>query len=296
MKNILILIFTFLLFTSCSKNQKKLKSIFETQNDTIVRVRHFDKEGRLTFDKTTQIIADWNNELMTWMTANYYKYGRKSTAYYAHSNSILFKTIYDYDYLGNLRDTFSIYPTRPKVRLRNHYKEIYSFNSSNQIKEFIEKKLPKEIVYSKTTEAESEHEYFYSEQTSTNGILTKQFWSVFDSVKYVSTIEKYDTRNNLIYEYHNQITKEYKYDNNNLLIEEIKKYSSNGGFQKKVFSYTNGKLIKTHLYHDQNLGFIYEYYYKDTLLIKRINKRITNSYGFANRKRKEVIEYKYEYY
>ena len=80
------------------------------------------------------------------------------------------------------------------------------------------------------------------------------------------------------------------------MIEEIEKYSSSDGFQKKVFSYTNGKLMKTHFYHDQNLGFIYEYYYKDTLLIKKINKRITNSYGFANRKRKEVIEYKYEYY
>jgi hypothetical protein len=38
------------------KGQKLLKSMYKTENDTIVGIQIFDKEGNLRFDRTTQTI------------------------------------------------------------------------------------------------------------------------------------------------------------------------------------------------------------------------------------------------
>ena len=82
MNKTLILLLTILIFTSCDVKTKALKSEIQTHNDTIVGVKKYDKKGKLIFNKTTQIIEDWNNDLMSWITADFYSDGKKTYSYY----------------------------------------------------------------------------------------------------------------------------------------------------------------------------------------------------------------------
>lgn len=281
--------------------KKTLKSEIQTQNDTIVGVKNYDKKGRIIFNKTTQIIEDWNNDLMTWITADFYSNDKKIYSYYAHSNLTLNKTIYDYDSENNLRETYTISVPKPTDRKRNPYKEIYAINSSDSLKNYIESRLVNLDTLRKTFDSKQEKDKFYLTYKDKNGYSTKEFWTIIDSIEISKTIEKYNDENLLISSYkrtrYNEGIDSYKYNENGQLIEEIEKYDiDNDGFQKKVHNYNKDKLIKTLFYHDNNLAFTYEYIYEDTLLVRKINKRITNSKGFSNRKREELIEYEYRYY
>lgn len=280
---------------------KALKSEIQTQNDTIVGVKNYDKKGKLIFNKTTQIIEDRNNDLMSWITADFYSDGKKIYSYYAHSNLTLKKTIYDYDSENNLRETYTVSVPKPKDRKRNPYKEIYAINSSDSLKNYIESRIIILDTLRKTVDSKREKDKFYLTYKDKNGYSTKEFWTIIDSMEISKTIEKYNDENLLISSYkktsYNERIDSYKYNEKGQLIEEIEKYDiDSDGFQRKVHNYSKDKLIKTLFYHDNNLAFTYEYIYEDTLLVRKINKRITNSKGFSNRKREEIIDYEYRYY
>ena len=301
MNKTIILVLIILIFTSCNKETKILKSEIRTQNDTIVGVKNYDRKGKLTFNKTTQIIENWNNDLMSWMTAKIYSNNELVYNYYAHSNLTLNKTIYDYDSENNLRETYTISVPRPKKKKRNHYKEIYKINNSDSLKKYIDSHLVILDTLRKTVNSKKKKEKFYLNFKNKDGNLTKEFWTIIDSMEISKTIEKYNVQNLLISEYkrtrYNEGINNFKYNENGQLIEEIEKYDiKSDGFQRKVHNYEKGKLTKTFFYHDNNLAFTYEYIYKDTLLIRQINKRITNSKSFSNRKKEEIIDYEYSYY
>jgi hypothetical protein len=280
---------------------KILKSEIQTQNDTIVGVKNYDQKGRLVFNKTTQIIEDWNNDLMSWMTAEIYSNDKIVYSYYAHSNLTLNKTIYDYDSENNLRETYTVSVPKPTKRERNLYKEIYKINSSDSLKNYVDSRLVNLDTLRKTVDLKREKDKFYLTYKDKDGNLTKEFWTIIDSMEVSKTIEKYNEENLLISAYkktsYNEGIDYFKYNGDGQLIEEIEKYDiESDGFQRKVHNYNKDKLIKTLYYHDNDLAFTYEYIYEDTLLVRQINKRITNSKGFANRKREEIIDYEYRYY
>ncbi|WP_396591403.1 hypothetical protein [Allomuricauda sp. R78024] len=290
-----------LIFTSCDVENKTLKSEIQTQNDTIVGLKNYDNKGRLTFNKTTQIIEDWNNDLMTWITAEFYSNDKKTSSYYAHSNYTLNKTIYDYDSENNLRETYTVSVPKPKTRTRNIYKEIYRINNSDSLKSYIDSRLRNSDTLSKVIDLERKKEKFYRSYKDDKGYLTKELWTIIDSLQISKTVEKYNEDNLLISDYtktrFNEGIHTFMYNENGQLIEEIEKYDiKNDDFQRKVHNYNDSRLIKTLFYHNNDLAFTYEYIYKDTLLMRKINTRITNAKGFANRKREEVIEYEYLYY
>lgn len=289
------------LIVSCDEKQGELKSEIKTQNDTIVGVKIYNPKGHLIFDKTTQIIEDWDNDLMTWMTANFYAGNKVVTKYYAHSNLTLNKTIFDYDPDNKLRETYTVSVTKPEIRERNPYKEIYSINNPDSLKKYIEERLTANDTLSKKNKKEKESEKFFTTYRDDNGLLTKEFWTLIDSAEILKKVEKYDGNNNLISSYtksqYNENLNEYKYDKQGNLIEEIETRDlDEGRFQRKEHIYDNDNLVKTNFYHGNDLAFIYGYQYQDTLLIREIKTRITNAKAFANRKEREVIEYKYEYY
>ncbi|WP_405567145.1 hypothetical protein [Polaribacter sp. Asnod6-C07] len=297
----IFLVLIILIFASCNEKKKILKSEIAKQNDTIVGVKNYDRKGRLTFNKTTQIIENWNNDLMSWMTAKIYSNNRIIFRYYAHSNLTLNKTIYDYDKENNLRENYTLSVPRPENKERNHYREIYGINSSDSLKKYIDSRLVILDTLRKTVNSKRKKEKFYLNYKDKDGNLTKEFWTIIDSIEISKTIEKYNNQNLLISEYkrtrYNEGINNFKYNENGQLIEELEKYDiESDGFQRKVHNYDNDKLIKTFFYHDNDLAFTYEYLYKDTLLIRQINKRITNSKAFSNRKKEEIIDYEYSYY
>lgn len=300
MQKITLLLLIIFILASCEEQNPKLKSVKQIQNDTIVGLKLYDKNGRITFDKTTQIIEDWNNDLMTWISADFYSNDKKIISFYAHSNLTLNKTVYDYDAENNLRETYTVSVIKPKIRERNLYKEIYSINNPDTLRKFIENKLTKTDTLFKTIDFQKETEKFYISKTDESGILTKEFGIVIDSFQTSKTIEKYKN-NKLISSYHksayNENLDEFKYDEKGNLIEEIENWDlNNSRFQKKVHIYDKGNLVKTNFYHDKELAFTYEYEYEDTLLIKEIKTRLTKARSFKNRKKKEIIEYEYKYY
>jgi hypothetical protein len=298
---IIFLIFIILIFASCNEKTKILKSEIRNQNDTIVGVKNYDRKGRLTFIKTTQIIENWNNDLMSWMTAKIYSNNKIVFSYYAHSNLTLNKTIYDYDSENNLRETYTLSVPRPENKERNHYREIYGINSSDSLKKYIDSRLVNLDTLRKTVNLKRKKDKFYLNYKDKDGNLTKEFWTIIDSIEISKTIEKYNEFNLLISEYtrtrYNEGINKFKYNENGQLIEKIEKYDiESNGFQRKVYAYNKDKLTKTFFYHDNDLAFTYENLYKDTLLIRQINKRITNSKVFSNRKKEEIINYQYSYY
>ncbi len=96
---------------------------------------------------------------------------------------------------------------------------------------------------------------------------------------------------------YNKGYKEFNYNSNGELIEEIDFWDiEDNNYQRYEHKYKNGLIEKTLFYHDTSLAYIYEYFYKDTLLKKEIKTRITEAEHFRERKKEEIIEYHYEYF
>ena len=300
MKNSLLIIL-FILAVSCATNkpsQKQIKSIKAYQDSINVSVEMYDKYNRLVFDKTSQIIDNWNGELLTWMTAVIYDGNKKAQEYYAHSNHILRETVFEYSTDGKLRGEYSrSYNFRNGKR--NPFGAIHEFTTPDSLISYVQRTIPDSIKF--TSISESFIEYFETYSDS-SGLVVKKFVTLeADSSLVEQIIQKYDQSGNLVSIRTDTPTNsdivEYKYDSSGRLDEEIEKYDLvNDRIQRKVYLYEDEDYIKELFYHGEDLAFTYEYFYEDSLLVKKITNRITNATGFKNRPRKEVIEYVYEFY
>jgi len=289
-----------ILFSSCS-DKKGLKSVYGLQNDTIVSIKNYDRNGRLIFDRTTQLIERWDDGLMTWMTAIEFEGDKKLYQYYAHSNSGLRITLYDYHKNGELINEYSKFFSSSNKDGRNPFAEIYGIESRDTLKTYLLRTIPDSIPFSNNHRASKESTEFYKSYTDSLGHLVKEFWTIIDSSETRRTIKKYDAKGNLIYKYNksrwDEGIEKFQYNSNGELIEELEIWDPDKNkFQKKEHFYSDGLLQKTLFYHDTALAFKYEYFYKDTLLDKEIKTRVTEAEHFKDRKKIETIEYRYEYF
>lgn len=303
MRQIQTIISTFtliILFSSCS-DKKKVKSVYGLQNDTIVSINKFDREGRLIFDRTTQIIESWNNGLMTWMTAKEFEGNKPTYEYYAHSNSGLRITFYDYDENGELINEYSKFFDSSNKKGRNPFAEIYQIETRESLKSYLINTIPDSILFSNYLEAKSENTEYFKSFTDSLGRKVKEYWTIVDSTETRRTIKKFDEKGNLIYRYYktqwDEGIEKFQYNSNGELIEELEIWDPDRNrFQKKEHLYSNGLIQKTLFYHDTALAYKYEYFYKDTLLEREIKTRVTEAEHFKDRKKTETIEYRYEYF
>ena len=296
-----LFIFLFVLAVSCATNKpydKQIKSIKGYQDSINVSVELFDEYNRIVFEKTSQIIDDWDGELLTWMTANIYDGNRKTHEYYAHSNHILRETVFDYYPDGTLQGEY--YKTYDgTIGVRNEFGTIHSFTSPDSLINYIKRTIPESIKLKSTSE--SYLEYFDS-YIDSSGLIVKEYLKLeMDSSLIEKEVMKYDGNENLVFYRTDSPTNsdiiEYKYDSSGKIEEEIETYDLvDNRIQRKVYLYEDKDYIKELFYHGENLAFTYEYFYQDSLLIKKVTNRITDATGFKNRPRKEVIEYVYEFF
>lgn len=289
-----------ILFSSCSE-KKELKSVYGLQSDTIVSIRKYDREGRLIFDRTTQIIESWNNGLMTWMTATEFKGNKPTYEYYAHSNSGLRITLYDYDENRELVTEYSKFFSSSNRKGQNPFREIYKIESCDSLKSYLQNTIPDSIPFSNHHKANSESADYFKSYSDSLGHIVKEYWTIVDSIETRRTIKKFDEKGNLIYKYYktkwDEGIEKFQYNSIGELIEELEIWDPDKNrFQKKEHFYSDGLLQKTLFYHDSALALKYEYFYKDTLLDKEIKTRVTESEHFKDRKKTETIEYRYEYF
>ena len=298
---VLILTLTLItLFSSCS-DKKGLKSVYGLQNDTIVSIKNYDRDGRVIFDRTTQIIESWDNGLITWMTATEFDGNKPLYQYYAHSNSGLRITFYDYDINGELNNEYSKFFSSSNRDGRNPFEEIYEIESRDSLKAYLQETIPDSIPFSNKHRASKESTEFYKSYTDSLGHLVKEYWTIIDSSETRRTVKKYDANGNLIYKFNktrwDEGVEKFQYNSNGELIEELEIWDpEKNKFQKKEHFYSDGLLQKTLFYHDTALAFTYEYFYNDTLLDKEIKTRVTEAEHFRDRKKTETIEYRYEYF
>lgn len=300
MKNSLFILL-FVLAVSCATNKpydKQIKSIKGYQDSINVSVELFDEYNRIVFEKTSQIIADWDGELLTWMTANVYEGDRKTHEYYAHSNHILRETVFDYYPSGKLqREYYRTYDGA--IGVRNEFGAIHSFTSQDSLINYIKQEIPDSIKFRSTSKSYLE---YFDTYTDTSGLLVKEYLTLeMDSSLIEKEIMKYDVNGNLVFYRTDSPTNsdiiEYKYNSSGKIEEEIETYDLvDNRIQRKVYLYEDKDYIKELFYHGENLAFTYEYFYQDSLLIKKVTNRITDATGFKNRPRKEVIEYVYEFF
>lgn len=299
-KTILLTLYLFFLFFSCSKNEE-LKSVYGLQKDVIVSIKKYDRKGRLIFDRQTQIIEDWNNEHLTWITAKEFISDKLSFEYYAHSNTGLNIKYYDYGKNGKLLNEYSKHYDSSNREGRNPFAEIYKIETLDSLKYYLHQIISDSIGFSKYYKANPESTEFFNTFIDSIGQINKEYWTIIDSSESKRKIEKYDDKGNLIYKsyrnYWNSIIEEYKYNSYGKLIEEIEFSPPNKNrYQRKKHIYSDGLLQKTLFYHDTSLAFKYEYFYDDLLLNKEIRTRVTESEHFKNRRKIDSIEYKYEYF
>lgn len=289
-----------ILFFSCSKN-KKLKSVYGLQNDTIVSIKNYDSDGRAIFDRTTQIIKDRNNRLMTWMTAKEFKDDRLIYEYYAHSNSGLRITLYDYDKNGELINEYSKFFSSSSKTGQNPFAEIYRIETRDSLKSYLQNTIPDSIPFSNHQKSTVENTKYLKSFTDSLGYKVKEYWTISRGIEIRRTIEKFNEKGALVYRYYktqwDEGIEKFDYDSNSKLIEELEIWDpANNQFQKKEHFYSNGLLQKTLFYHDTALAFKYEYFYNDTILDKEIQTRVTEAENFKDRKKIETIKYRYEYF
>lgn len=300
MKNSLFIIL-FVLAVSCAtikSSQKQIKSIKGFQDSINVSVEIYDEYNRLVFDKTSQIIENWNGELLTWMIANIYDGNKKTHEYYAHSNHIFRETVFDYSTNGELRGEYSR-SFNLRNGKRNPFGEIHDFSAPDSLISYVQRTIPDSIKFSSISESFIEYFDTYSDSS---GLVVKEYVTLeADSSLVKQIIEKYNQSGNLVSiktdTPNSSDIVEYKYDITGRLDEEIEKYDLvNDRIQRKVYLYEDKDYIKELFYHGEDLAFTYEYFYEDFLLVKKVTNRITNATGFKNRPRKEVIEYVYKFY
>ena len=303
MKPIATLISTLMLiilFSSCSKD-KKLKSVYGFQNDTIVSIKNYDREERLIFDRTTQIIENWDGKLLTWITAIEFEGSKPLYQYYAHSSAGLSITLYDYDDNGELINEYSKFYNTPNKGGGNPFAAIYEIESIEALKTYLLRAIPDSIPFSNNLGFRRESDEFYKSSKDSNGHLVKEYWTIEDGIETSRMTKRYDASGKLIFKYDKtrwieEINK-FQYNSNGELIEELKIWNPDKNrFQRKEYFYSNELLQKTLYYHDTALAFTYEYFYKDTLLQKEIKTRITETERFKDRRKIETIEYRYEYF
>lgn len=287
-------------FSSCSW-KKDLKSVYGLQNDTIVSIKNYDREGRIIFDRTTQIIESWDNELLTWITAKEYAGNKQTHEYYAHSNTGLRITVYDYDENGSLKNNYSKFYSSSNRPERNPFAEIYHIKNLDSLKAYLLKTIPDSIPFSNNEKASRGSTEFYKSFTDPHGNLVKEFWTIVDSFETKRTIKKYNGEEKLIYKYNKarwgERIEKFQYNSSGELTDELEIWNPvENRFQRKKHFYSNGLLEKTLFYHDTSLAFKYDYVYDDTLLVKETKTRITESEHFNDRKKIETIEYRYEYF
>lgn len=299
-KKIILTLNLFFLFFSCSKNEG-LKSVYGLQKDVIVSIKTYDRKGRIIFNRKTQIIEDWNNEHLTWVTAKEFIADKLTFEYYAHSNTGLKIRYYDYGKNGKLLNEYSKYYDSSNREGRNPFSEIYEIETLESLKSYLHQIISDSIGFSKYYKASPESTEFFNIFTDSIGYINKEYWTIIDSLEAKRKLEKYDVKGNLIYKsyknYWNSTIEEYKYNSYGEIIEEIEYSPPNKNkYQRKEHFYSNGLLQKTLYYHDTSLAFQYEYFYDDLLLNKEIRRRVTESEHFKNRRKIDSIEYKYEYF
>jgi hypothetical protein len=278
-----------------------LKSVYGTQNDTIVSIKTYDQKGRLIFDRTTQIIEDWNNGLLTWMTAKEYQDDRLIFEYYAHSNLVLRIKVYDYDPNGVFRDTYVKFHSASSIEGRNPFADIYQIETFDSLKSFLLHIIPDSTPFAKHIDYTPEHVNYFRSSIDSTGLNVNEYWTIEGGSNTKTKVEKYDTNDRLVYSYHkdrwNEGVTHFKYDSLGHRIEELEIYDiRDHSFQKKEHVYIDGLLHKTFFYHDTSLAFTFEYIYQDTLLIREVHTRITEAEHFKNRSKSKSIDYKYIYF
>ena len=289
-----------IIFSSCS-DKNGLKSVYGLENDTIVSIQNYDRNGRLVFDRTTQIIESWDYALMTWMTGFEFEGNKQTYEYYAHSNTGIRIRFYDYDENGELTKEYWRYFSSSNRDGRNPFAEICEIENRDSLKAYLLRTIPDSIPFLNNHRARKESTDFYESYTDSLGHLVKEYWTIIDGSETRRTIEKYDSNRNLIYKYYktrwDEGIEKFQYNSNGELIEELEIWDpEKNKFQKKEHFYSDGLLRKTLFYHDTALAFTYEYFYKDTLLDVEIKTRVTEAEHFKNRKKTEKIEYRYEYF
>jgi len=300
-----IVILSFLTF-SCSEKKdsvesKNLKSVYGLQNDTIVRIKKYDLDGRLIFERTTQIIESWDNERMTWMTGIEFESNKQTFEYYAHSNSGLRMTLFDYHQDGELKGKYTKSYSSSNRKGRNPFEEIYNIETRDSLKSYLQSTIPDSILFSNHHREKLESTEYFTSYTDSIGHRVKEYWTVVDSSVTRRTIKKFDINGNLVYRYYktqwDEGIEKFQYNSIGELIEELENWDlENNRFQKKEHFYSNGLLQKTLFYHDTALAFRFEYIYNDTLLDKEIKTRVTEAEHFRNRKKIETTVYRYEYF
>lgn len=300
-----ITILVFLNFSCSEKKEnekiKQLKSVYGLQNDTIVSIKKYDRQGRQIFDRTTQIIGDWNNDLMSWMTAYEFENGRLKYEYYAHSNSGLRIKSYDYDQNGNLRNEYVKELDPSQKSGRNPYSEIYQIETVDSLVSYLTTSMPDSVAFKKKNRSTKESTDVNKTYRDSQNLHVHEYWTLEDNRERSRLVEKFDSIGNLVFRHYKTLYNEgiehFNYDREGNLVEEIEIYDlEENRFQKKEHYYNNGLLQKTLFYHDTALAFRYEYFYTDTLLNKEIMTRVIDSEHFKNRKKIATTEYRYEYF
>lgn len=294
---IIITLTLFLLFTSC-ENNKVIKSVYGVQNDTIVSIKKYDLKGRITFDRTTQIVSDINEniDLLTWITVKVFKDDIQTYEYYGHSNSCLIVEHFEYNDKFNLINKYSRFFVY-NDGAENKFKELHKIETSEELISYINNKIPDSIKYvSVKRNCLNDINQFNTYKDSEQNIIEE--YSTYNGFEINSkTIKKYNSDGQIISKFFKNkwYTQEdnFFYDKSRNLIEELNVYDSNkNDFQRKIHFYSDGRLLKTMFYHNKDLAYIYEYFYENKLLIKEVCTEVENSKS----RKQEEINYFYEYY
>lgn len=298
----LILFLVTLFLASCSNNDNnsKIKSIVGYSNDTIRSIQTFDVFGRVKFTKTTQVIGDWNNDLMTFMTAYDYDNNNKlKNKYYAHSNSGFRVYKYLNDINRTMNNEYCYEFDELKNNKRNQFASIYYIKSADSLISYLNNLLPPNSTFQRYNRPKIESTEYFSIHKDTSNNTTHEFWTIEDSVRTKSRIEKLDKNDNLIlrvdkYHHSTQGITTSKFNSNGKLIETLKGHGKSK--TKTIYNYKKSLLTEKLVYHGNDLAFKNEYIYSDTLLEMVISNRLTNNPHFENRKRCDTIIYQYEFY
>lgn len=302
-KLLLYTLFCVVITFSCVEQKvgpKILKSIYKTQGDRIVGIQTYDKKGRVVFDRTSQIVEDWNYRLMTWITVKKFENEKQILEFYAHSNFGLSITAFEYNKNGELIAKYIKHFGPSNGRNGNSLSEFHQIETSEALIKYVVSTIPDSIPFVKQNNNKTETFENNKTYLDSNNLIVHEYWTMNENTLTHKKVEKIDQNGKVVYVFnqtpYNKGTDEYKYDLDGNLIEELEISGSNDNFQKKEHQYENGKLKKTMFYHDTALAFIYEYFYKDTLLIEELRTRITEDERFQKRRKQEKIEYEYIYY
>ncbi|NVK03663.1 MAG: hypothetical protein HWD92_02525 [Flavobacteriia bacterium] len=299
---LMLVVLTTLVTACATTSNRSVKAIYGFQNDTVVSIQEYDEDGRIIFDRTTQIISRGeNSSLMTSMKASEYRDEKLLYEYYAHSNTGLRITLFDSNSNGSIANRYSMSVNAPLELSRNLLREIHGIENADSLIIYVERLMPESLRFSKVNRAQRANTEYFSTYQDSLGLLVKEYWTIEDTSRTEHIIKKFDLEDNLVYQYTytewQESVDEYRYDSAGNLVEELEIWDAREGrFQRREHLYNDGLLQRTNLYHGTALAFTYEYFYDDLLLVREVHTRVTDSEHFKDRKRVVTIEYVYEFY